>query len=102
MSRVSQGVGAHGRKPYAINLRRSATEAQLGLAIESSCEIELEFDFQCGLDLAFDSEFRFRFRRPIPVYLLRAARCPIRTVDHARLHTIADGVTFQTRSQTVP
>ena len=45
------------------NLRRSATEAQLGLVIEFASEIELLFEsrFELKFEVAFDSEFRFEF-----------------------------------------
>ena len=56
-------------------LRRSATEALLGLAFEFGSEIELPFQFrfehELGFELAFDSEFRFEL--PGCSWLLLAA-----------------------------
>ena len=47
------------------DLRRSATEAQLGLAFEFESEIELHFEFQFKhefeYELVFDSELRLEF-----------------------------------------
>ena len=57
----ASGPLTHNFRHATLYLRRSATEAQLGLEFESAWSIEFEFEFYLEFELEFAFEVEFKF-----------------------------------------